>query len=218
MKGSGKAGSLRPRWPMDAVDRDFDALPAAPRGRRVLALTFIAAAWGVSVAILLLLRADVAYLFASRTPADLGEAHVIQPAALDSGAFVRVSGTPMASKTVFFRHPLDGETFAIFPLAGQRNVFVQMSVGAPEDVRRSSRREFAGRLVTFGELGGRLGSVREYLRNIMHLPVTGETFVLMADEAPGTPGAPHFVALLCFLCAAVNAWMAVRWFRPGRAK
>jgi len=127
---------------------------------------------------------------------------------------VRIEGTPMASGTVRYSRLVTGSTYAVFPLAGQRNVFVQIPMDGPEDQRTLSAREFSGRLVTFGQLGGRFGEVRRYLDDTMEMPVSSESFLLLTDEAPGTYGWALLLAGLCILFVLVNIWLMIRWFRP----
>jgi hypothetical protein len=93
-----------------------------------------------------------------------------------------------------------------------------VSASSLDDPRTAARTEFAGRMITFGELGGRFRVVREYLAKGMGLPVTAETFVIIADDPPAT----HVWALLfgafCLGVVGVNVWLFSRWFRPLRAR
>jgi hypothetical protein len=175
----------------------------------IMALTVVA-----SLAFLVSLRADIGYFFASSTAADLGDISDVTPAALRPNTFVRIEGTPMASGTVRYSRLVSGATYTVFPLAGQRNVFVQVPLDGPRDERNLSRREFSGRLVTFGQLGGRFGQVRSYLGETMDMPVSSESFLLLADETPGNYGWALFLAGLSLLFVLINVWLMFRWFRP----
>ena len=68
--------------------------------------------------------------------------------------------------------------------------------------------------MTFGQLGGRFSSVRGYLHETMEMPVSSESFLLLADEAPGTYGWAIGLAALCALFVIVNIALLIRWFRP----
>jgi hypothetical protein len=163
------------------------------------------------------LRADIGYFFATERAVDLGDVGAVDPGALATNTFVRVQGTPMASGTVRFKRALTGEEFAVFPLAGQRTIFVQVPAGDPASERDLARREFAGRLVTFGDLGGRFGAVRGYLADAMGMPVSADSFLVLADEPPGSYGWALGLAALCLAFIVINGVLFVRWFRPLRA-
>jgi hypothetical protein len=68
--------------------------------------------------------------------------------------------------------------------------------------------------VTFGQLGGRFGQVRSYLGETMDMPVSSESFLLLADETPGNYGWALFLAGLSLLFVLINVWLMFRWFRP----
>jgi hypothetical protein len=116
----------------------------------------------------------------------------------------------MASQVVRYRRLLSGETFVVFPLAGQRTVFVHM----PESEMSAPRASYSGRLVTFGEMGGRLDGVRGFFARELGAPVTTESYVLLVDESPRTAWWALGLSLLCVLFVLVDVWLLVRWFRP----
>lgn len=199
---------------VDAVDPELLALPAAPRGGRLLAMTLMAAVVVGSGALIAQLSSDIAYFFSPGTAVNLGPARATDTADLPNNAFVRISGTPMLSKMVKFTVPITGSEQAVFPLAGQRHLFVQVPVSDLDDPRKGVRSEYFGRLVTFGSLRGRMGTVQGFLRDAMDLPVTAESFVLIADEAPENTLWAPLLTLLCLGFMALSAWMLLRWFRP----
>lgn len=204
---------LLPR-PAAGVDPDLLALPAPARGRRLATLTLMAAAAAVAVAMLISLRVDVAYFFASDRPDPAGEALSIDPASLTPNTFVSLRGTPMASTRVTYERVL-GDRYAVFPLAGQRRILVQVSANDGFESRASARREFSGRLVTVGTLGRRFAPVRRPLERA-GVPVSSETFVLLADEPPGGYTWALALALLCVLAVFADLFLLLRWFRPIR--
>ena len=198
----------------EQVDPELVALPAPPRGRRFAAMTIMALTVVASMALLASLRADVAYFFAPTRVADLGDVTAVEPGALTTNTYVRIEGTPMASGMVRYEEVLGDEGYAVFPLAGQRNVFVRVPLESSDQFREMARREFSGRLVSFGELGGRFSAVREYLGETMGVPVSSESFLLLADEPPGSYMWALFLAGLCVLFVLVNVFLMLRWFRP----
>ena len=194
----------------DEVDPELLALPAPPAGRRYATLTLMALVVVASIALATSLRFDLAYFFAPTQAVDLGEATRIDPATLHTNAFVRVAGTPMASTTVRYQRIVTGESYVVFPLAGQRTVFVHM----PESMARSGRTEYAGRLVTFGQLGGRMRVVQDYLSERMGTPASSESFVVLVDESPPSYAWALGLVLLCVGFVLIDVWLVLRWFKP----
>lgn len=203
--------------PQDAaLDPELLALPAPPRSRRLLSASLMFATIAAALALLGTLRADLGYFFAEDMAVDLGEATAVDVASLAANSFVRVRGTPMASGTVHYQRVIGADTYAIFPLAGQRAIFVSVPSESLRDEARMARREWSGRLVTFGQLGGRLAGVRSYLRQRVGAPVTRDSYVLLADEPPGSYGWSLVLAGLCLVFVGVNLGLVVRWFRPAK--
>lgn len=165
-------------------------------------------------ALLLHLRADTAYSFAAERALDIGEATSTELADLVPNRYVRVRGAPMLSRAVRYERPFSGQGFAVFPLAGQRQIFVQLPVAALGDPERIARGEFAGRLMTFEQLGARMLTVRKYLAGTLGMPVTAESFVVLAEEPPATYRWVRWLSLGCALMIVFSAWLMWRWFRP----
>ena len=120
------------------------------------------------------------------------------------------TGSSMMSGTVRYRRVVTGESYVVFPLAGQRTVLVQMSESAASEPRTT----YSGRLVRFADLGGRMATVRDYLATTMEMPVTPETYVLLVDETPGSCVWAVALALLSAIFVLVDVMLIVRWFRP----
>lgn len=198
------------------ADPELLALPAPPRGQRLVAMVLMAAVVGLALGLMSSVRSDLAYALQPDRALFLGDAVQLDPATLPSNAYVRVRGTPMLSGMVHFETGLWGSPQVVFPLAGQRHVFVQVSAQALSDPRTAARTEFAGRMITLGELGGRFRVVREFLARHMGLPVTGQTFLIIADDPPGTHVWALLFAAFCLGVVGLNAWLFSRWFRPLR--
>tara|TARA_B100001179_G_scaffold149994_1_gene108980 strand:+ start:84 stop:770 length:687 start_codon:yes stop_codon:yes gene_type:complete len=215
------AGSIReelipegsPELAADGVDPELLALPAPARGRRVATLALMALAVVAALALLASTRRDIAYFFADSAPLELGEAVELDPADLQSNTFVTLEGTPMASGLVSYGRVLGSSSYQAFPLAGQRNVYVQVPVADDDAARTSPRREFSGRLVSFGEAGGRFGTVRRFLENKMGMPVSSGSYLLLADEPPSSYLSGLALAALASLAILVNLLLFVRLFR-----
>ena len=199
------------------LDPELLALPAPPRGRRLTAMVLMAAVVGLSLGLMTSVRSDISYALRSDHAAVLGPAIKLEPATLPSNAYVVVSGTPMLSGMVRFNSGLLGSTeYVVFPLAGQRNVFVQVRADTLRDPRTASSTEFAGRMVRFGELGGRFRVVREFLAQRMGMPVSAETSLVVADDPPRGHAWSLFFAGFCVFVIGLNVWLFSRWFKPIR--
>jgi hypothetical protein len=194
----------------EAVDPELLELPAPPRGRRLAALVLMALVVVASMALVVAIRHDLAYFFAPSTTVDLGDVRSVEPASLEPNTHVRIQGTPMISRAVRYRRVLTGSTHLVFPLAGQRTVYVQVD----DSAEAMAQNEFSGRLVTFSQLGSRIGAVEGYLGEELDLPVTGESFLLIADETPGSYAWALLLAGLCVLFVLVDLFLILRWFRP----
>lgn len=194
----------------DAVDPELLELPSPPKGRRLATLALMALVVVASAVLALSLRHDLAYFFAPSDTVELGPATEIDPADLTPNTHVTIQGHPMMSRTVRYRRVLTGGEYLVFPLAGQRTIYVHAE-DMPDTL---SRTEFTGRLVTFGQLGARVSAVEGSLAQDLGLPVTDASFLLLADEAPGTYAWALLLALLCGLFIVVNLFLLYRWFRP----
>lgn len=194
----------------EAVDPELLELPAPPRGRRLAALVLMALVVVASMAVVVAIRHDLAYFFADPATVDLGDARTVNPASLEPNSYVRISGTPMVSRAVRYRRLLTGSTFVIFPLAGQRTIYVQV-----DDFGEAlAQNQFSGRLVTFSQLGSRVRAVEGYLGRDLELPVSGESFLLLAGDAPSSYGWALLLAGLCILFVLIELFLILRWFRP----
>jgi hypothetical protein len=174
------------------------------------ALTVMAAAVVAMMALLISLRGDMAYALAANTATELGDIRNVPATELSSNSYVSLGGVPTIARAVRFRRGL-GSSYVVFPLAGQRTVFVQMPDDGGEGFVRS---EYSGRLVTFGSLGRRYAELVDVMRRDAELPVTGESFVLLAGEQPGDYTWTWLVGLACLLFAALDVFFIVRWFKP----
>ncbi|HET8936131.1 MAG TPA: hypothetical protein VFN67_21945 [Polyangiales bacterium] len=199
------------------LDPELAALPAPPKAQRLWAMTLMAGVVAMAIGLATSVRSDMAYALLPDRAELLGEAVHLDPANLPSNAYVVVRGTPMLSNMVRFESGLFGAEHVVFPLAGQRNVFVQVSAESLRDPRSASSTEFAGRMVTFGELGGRFRVVRQFLAARMDLPVNAETFLVVADDPPSGHAWSLFFGAFCVAIVALNVWLFSRWFKPIRS-
>jgi hypothetical protein len=195
----------------DEVDPELLALPAPPPGRRFATMALMALVVVVALALVSTVRSDLAFFFVRGGAVDLGDVTGVAAASLTPNTLVTVEGTPLTAGTVRYRRVLTGDSYVVFPLAGQRTVFVHLS----EDAAREPRTIYSGRLVRFADLGGRLSSVRDYLAGTMEMPVTSDSYVLLVDETPGSCWWAVGLALLAAIFVLIDVMLIVRWFRPA---
>jgi hypothetical protein len=179
-------------------------------------MTMMAGVVALALGLATSVRSDISYALLPDRAELLGDAVHLDPANLPSNAYVLVRGTPMLSNMVRFESGLFGAEYVVFPLAGQRNVFVQVSAESLRDPRTASSTEFAGRMITFGELGGRFRVIREFLAQRMGLPVNAETFLVVAEDPPSGHAWSLFFGAFCLAIVALNVWLFSRWFKPIR--
>lgn len=194
----------------EGLDPELLALPAPPRAQRTITLTVMAAAVVAAMGLVVSLRTDMGYSLADPQPTNIGDVGALDPSTLATNQYVRVQGTAMASQAIRFSRALVGD-FRIFPLAGQRTVYVQVPEGGHAAMARS---EFAGRLVTFGQLGGRYSNLVRYMDRELGLPATNESFLILADETPASYRWTWVLGALCVLFVLLDAFLIVRWFKP----
>lgn len=194
----------------DEVDPELLALPAPPPGRRFATMALMALVVVVALALVSSVRSDLSFFFARDAIQDLGDVTTVAAASLTPNTMVTVEGTPLTAGAVHYRRVMTGDSYVVFPLAGQRTVFVHLS----EEAARNPQTSYSGRLVRFADLGGRLSSVREYLATTMDMPVTPESYVLLVDETPASCWWAVALAILAALFVLLDVMLIVRWFRP----
>jgi hypothetical protein len=170
-----------------------------------MALAVVAA-----LALVLSLMGDMGYALAKTQPRDLGDARQVDLAELESNSYVHIKAIPTVARAVRFSRGL-GTQYRVFPLSGQRQIFVQIEERGGESFVRS---EFSGRLVTLGDLGGRYADLAKAMEEQAGLPVTPDSFMLLADEQPGDYWWTWMVGLFCLGFVLLDAYFIVRWFKP----
>lgn len=200
------------RLDADGRDPELLALPAPPAGRRFLTGASMLAVIFASVAMIAFLRSDVRYFFEADVPAVLGAATSLDPARAEANEYVRVQGLPMRANTVRYQRLVSSDTYEVFPLAGQRVVFVQAVAGAAEP-SGATPGSYTGRLVTFGMAGSRYAEVRRELERL-GMQVSDESFLLLADQAPRDYAWAPLLALLFAAFLTINAVWFVLSFVP----
>lgn len=193
------------------MDPELLELPAPPEGRRLWAVAVMLASLIASVAFLFTTLPEVRYFFRTNAPVELGAAVTLDPGSLAPGRYVTVTGSPMLATEVGYSR-LWGGAYRVFALAGQRAVFVQ--IPRRRQAELEAQRVFSGRLVTFGSLGSRFAPVADFLRDEQNLPVSDETFLVLADEPPSSYAWSLVLFALVLGFVLFNAIFLWRWFLP----
>ncbi len=185
------------------------ALTAPPQTQRIVTVTVMALAVVAALALVFSLRGDMKYALAKAQPRDLGDARQLALTELESNSYVHIKGIPTVARAVRFSQGF-GTQYRVFPLSGQRQVFVRIAERGGESFVRS---EFSGRLVTFADLGGRYAELAKGMEKA-GLAVTPESFLLLSDEQPSDYSWTWFVGLFCLGFVLLDAYFIVRWFKP----
>ncbi|MCC7535433.1 MAG: hypothetical protein IT379_04445 [Deltaproteobacteria bacterium] len=196
----------------DGLDPELAALPRPPSGRRFLTGASMLAVIFASAAMIAFLRADIRYFFAHDEAAPLGAVTSLDPARAEANQHVQIQGLPMRANTVRYKRLLSSNAYEVFPLAGQRVVFVQTIAGATEP-SGATPGSYTGRLVTFGMAGSRYAEVRRELQRL-GMNVTDESFLLLADQTPRDYAWAPLLALLFATFLVVNVGWFVYSFVP----
>jgi hypothetical protein len=198
----------------EGVDPELLALPAPSQVRKWALTSFMALSTAAAIGLLLMFRADLAFSMAPAEVVDLGAARDLASADVASNRVARVSGTPMMSNTVYFTRLFGNARYAIFPLGGQRSLYVQVELPEGQDVSALAHTAFEGRVVRLSELSGRLGDVPTYMSRQLSLPVDGDSLVLIADERPSSVVWVWLLAAFVLVVIGTNVTMLLRWHRP----
>ena len=116
----------------EELDPELLALPDPPRRERTLTVVVLAVAAVLSLAMVFALRHDVAYAVGGSTAADLGDLHAATGATLAGfdNRYVRADSLLGAAGGIRYERPFVDDTFRTLPVAGRRDVWVDVRVPA----------------------------------------------------------------------------------------
>lgn len=196
------------------VDAELAALPAPPRRERTLTIALMALTILASVGMTAALHREVAYALSPKSPLDLGELAKASPPEGIENRYVRAEGLLSTAGAIRYERPMEGDSFRLAPLAGQRKVWVEIRVPeGMEGPKFAPPTIFAGRLVPFHSAGirhlGLTGSVEN--AGLGQVP---EDALLLVDGA--SPRASRWALALTALFAYFAAWNAVGMLRLTR--
>lgn len=197
----------------ESVDEELVALGAPPNTQRLVTVGVMAITGALCVAMLLSLRVDLAYLFSDTSIVKLGNINEAKTASLPINRFVELEGAPMLSHAAEYRASSFGERRVITPFAGQRGVLISLPKAQFENPASLAGHRFTGRLLPMNKLRN-MSSVREFLQRRANYPVSGDTLVFLASDAPRSQVSSALIAGLSLAFVIINLWLIVRWFRP----
>jgi hypothetical protein len=142
----------------DELDPELLALPDPPQKARILTLVVLLLASLAALAMAVALRSDVAYAFRGASSVDLGDLRTVTDTTLvaSENRYVRAEALLGVAGGIRYERPFVDDTFRTVPVAGRRDLWVDVRVPAgQENGRWEPPRSFAGRLVRLGAAGPR---------------------------------------------------------------
>ena len=193
----------------DAVDPDLVALPAPPRKERGLTVALLAASALASLAMAFALRLDAAYAFAPAQMSgvtDLGDLRTASAASLGAHAneSVRAQGMLGAAGAIRYEHPFEADSYRVSPVAGRRDVWVEVRVPAgTENARYVPPASFSGRLVPLDAGGPRHRGLARSIADATGEVAPRGAWLVVDGE---TPASARWAVALLVLFAGFAVW------------
>jgi hypothetical protein len=190
----------------DQFDPELANLPDPPRQHRTLTLVVLGLAAAAAFAMVVALRADVAYALAGTVPVNLGELRTTPVGVLGSNQnrFVRAEGLLGAAGSIRYERVLSEDTFRTMPVAGRRDLWVDVRVPAGQESGRwEPPRTFVGRLVRFDGAGPRHSGLASAIEQATQERLPSTAWLLVDGEDPAHA---RRTALLAVLFLGFAAW------------
>jgi len=184
--------------PKDELDLELVALPDPPRRERTLSLLALALAVTSALAIAFALRHDVAYACAGGAASGVGDLRTVRAGALAPYENRRVHAEAMLGLAGGIRYErlFSEDTFRALPIAGRRDIWVEVRVPAGEESGRwQPPRSFTGRLVRFDAAGLRHRGLASAIEGANEERLPSGAWLLVDGEEPA--GARWVLLLAC---------------------
>jgi hypothetical protein len=193
----------------EELDPELLALPDPPRRERTLTVTVLAIAAVLSLAMVFALRHDVTYALrgGGGTAADVGDLHAATEATLAGyeNRYVRSEALLGAAGGIRYERPFVDDTFRTLPVAGRRDVWVDVRVPAGQETGRwEPPRSFVGRLVRFEGAGPRHRGLAGAIERASSTEVPAGAWLVIDGEAPDKARWTILLAAMFLGCAAWN--------------
>ena len=195
----------------DELDPELLALPNPPRRERTLNVGVLLLSALAALAMVFLLRRDVAYAFANGTPFDVGDLRTATAATLSAGEnrMVDAQGLLGAAGGIRYERPFVEDSFRAVPVVGRKDVWVELRVPAGQEGGRwQPPSGFAGRLVRFAAAGPRHRGLASAIEGATGEKIAPGAWLLVDGAEPA--GARWAVVLAAmFLGFAIGNGVAV---------
>jgi hypothetical protein len=196
-------------------DPELSALPEPRRPGRRLTLASLSLTALASAAMVFALSGEGAYAFVSGPPADLGNLTHAAPGPEHSNTWVRGEALLGTAGAVRYGRPLEDDTYRLAPVAGNKNIWVQIRVPAgmegPHFVPPTS---FVGRLVPASGAGLRHQGLSSSVSEASDQQMPEGAWLLIDGEAPATTRWVLGVIVLFISFAAFSLYGLARLLKP----
>ena len=169
----------------EELDPELLDLPAPPKRDRTLTVALLVVTAMASLAMVVALRRDAAYAFASNHARDVGALLHLAPGSLVTNEYVRASAMLGAAHAIRYERPLVSGSFRLMQVAGREDIWVEVHV-APrgENVSWVPPSELSGRLVPFDSAGPRHRGLADAVREATGKEVPSGSWLLVDGAAP----------------------------------
>lgn len=196
-------------------DPELSALPEPRRPGRRLTLVSLSLTALASAAMVFALSGEAGYAFSSGTPTDLGNLTHASPNPEMANTWVRGEALLGTSGAVRYGRPLESDSYRLAPVAGNKNIWVQIRVPAgmegPHFVPPTS---FVGRLVPAADAGIRHQGLVSSVAEASDQSIPEGAWLLIDGEAPATTRWVLGVIALFISFAAFSLYGLARLLKP----
>lgn len=187
-----------------AADPELLELPDPPKRQRTLTVAVLLLTAVLSLLMMIALRRDATYAFASSVPVELGELRDAPLDRVSAGTLVRAQGMLGAALAIRYERPLTEGSFRLMPVAGRTNVWAEVRVPAGAETRRFvPPSEFVGRLVRFDAAGPKHRGLAAAVKGTTGQEIPGGAWLLVDGDVPSNA---RWAAALMLMFAGFAAW------------
>jgi hypothetical protein len=188
----------------EEIDPELLQLPDPPRKERRATLALLAVTAMASLAMVVSLRRDAAYAFASSNSTDLGDLRVTDTNAFVPNGYVEGHGMLAAAGALRYERPFESDSYRIAPVAGQANIWVEVRVPTGEEgARYVPKTAFSGRMIPFRDVGPRHRGLRSAITAQTGEAVPGDAWLVIDDQPPASS---RWAVMLVALFGIFAAW------------
>ena len=167
------------------VDPELLDLPNPPKRERSMTVGMLVFTAFASLAMVVSLRHDATYAFASAQATDLGDLGAAPAGAFVENGFVRGSAMLGAAHAIKYERPLVSDSFRLMPVAGRPNVWVEVRVPAgAENIRYVPPNQFTGHLVRFDSAGPKHRGLASAIQDATGQKVPDASWLLVEGDSP----------------------------------